>query len=107
AWFESGNPSAEGKSEVRSVLPAYLTHVETTFAMTIHKSQGSEYDQVLVVLPDDPEHPILTRELLYTAITRAKSKVIISGSEEQILRCAAREVHRISGIRENLKTTID
>ena len=104
AWFESATTTGEGKSEVRSVLPAYLTHVETTFSMTIHKSQGSEYDKVLVVLPDDPEHLILTRELLYTAITRAKKSVIISASEEQILRCAAREVRRVSGIRENLKT---
>lgn len=103
AWFESATATAEGKPEVRSVLPAYLTHVETTFAMTIHKSQGSEHDKVLVVLPDDPEHLILTRELLYTAITRAKKSVIISAPEEQILRCVAREVRRISGIRENLK----
>lgn len=103
AWFETSDSATEQKPAIRSVLPAYLTHVETTYAMTIHKSQGSEYERILVVLPDDPEAPILTRELLYTAITRAKNYVTISGSESQILRCAAREVRRVSGIRENLK----
>lgn len=62
---------------LRLVLPSRLDQVETTFAMTVHKSQGSEFDQVLLVLPDDSA-PVVTRELLYTAITRARSRFILA-----------------------------
>src|SRR5690606_23341967 len=65
AWFE------DGKGGLKSVLPGYIQDAETAFAMTIHKSQGSEFGQVLVLLPDAGEISLLTRELLYTAITRA------------------------------------
>lgn len=93
AWFEDSN------NELKSVLPGYVAESETVFAMTIHKSQGSEYDGVLVVLPDI-NIPILTRELLYTAVTRAKSKVIVQASEEVILHTAEGVVERASGIME-------
>ena len=83
---------------VRAVVPEQLTHVQTLWAMTIHKSQGSEYGQVLVVLPDDVENKLLTRELLYTAITRARTRVVIQGKEEIVLAAAATEVKRASGI---------
>jgi exodeoxyribonuclease V alpha subunit len=94
AWFE------DSTNELKSVLPGYVAESETVFAMTIHKSQGSEYDKVLVVLPDNVNIPILTRELLYTAVTRAKSKVIVQASEEVILHTAERVVERASGIME-------
>jgi exodeoxyribonuclease V alpha subunit len=61
----------DGKGGVRWVLPSRLDAVETVWAMTVHKSQGSEYDHVLMVLPDR-DAPVLTRELLYTGVTRAK-----------------------------------
>jgi exodeoxyribonuclease V alpha subunit len=93
-WFENSD------EELKSVLPGYVSEAETVFAMTIHKSQGSEYDQVLVVLPDNPNVPILTRELLYTAVTRAKSKVTVQASEGVILQTANRVVKRASGIME-------
>ena len=64
----------DGKGGVRWVLPSRLDAVETVWAMTVHKSQGSEYDHVLMVLPDR-EAPVLTRELLYTGVTRAKSRL--------------------------------
>jgi exodeoxyribonuclease V alpha subunit len=62
---------SDGKGGVRWVLPSRLDAVETVWAMTIHKSQGSEHDHVLMVLPDR-DAPLLTRELLYTGVTRAK-----------------------------------
>jgi exodeoxyribonuclease V alpha subunit len=61
----------DGKGGVRWVLPSRLDAVETVWAMTVHKSQGSEYEHVLMVLPDR-DAPVLTRELLYTCVTRAK-----------------------------------
>jgi exodeoxyribonuclease V alpha subunit len=93
-WFEDSN------KELKPVIPGYVSEAETVFAMTIHKSQGSEYDKVLVVLPDNVNIPILTRELLYTAVTRAKSKVIVQGSEAVILHTAQGVVKRASGIME-------
>lgn len=93
-FFESG------ETDMKSVLPAFLEAVETVFAMTIHKSQGSEFNEVLTVLPKDSESKILTRELLYTAVTRAKEKVSVWGSRETVLSCVERRVERSSGIKE-------
>jgi exodeoxyribonuclease V alpha subunit len=84
--------------EMRPILSAYLSHCETVYAMTIHKSQGSEFSRVLVILPDDRKNPILTRELLYTGVTRAKESVIVRGSRETVLHTVAQQVRRISGI---------
>ncbi len=94
AWFEDSD------KKLKSILPGYIAEAETVFAMTIHKSQGSEYDKILVVLPDNLNIPILTRELLYTAVTRAKSKVIVQASKEVILHTAEGVVKRASGIME-------
>lgn len=91
-WFESADGS------LKSVLPAFLENVETVFAMTIHKSQGSEFSRVLTLLPENPDLALLTAELLYTAVTRAKNQIIIQGSEEILLLCAGRRVERSSGI---------
>lgn len=91
-WFE--NPDGS----VRGVLPAYISNMETVFAMTIHKSQGSEYAKILVVLPKNVENKLLTRELLYTAVTRAKDELIVQASEEIILKTAEDSVKRASGI---------
>lgn len=92
AWFE------DSEGHLRAVLPGYLTDAETVFAMTIHKSQGSEFNEVLVVLPPATDVAILTRELLYTAVTRAKTKVYIQAPEAVLLATAARFVERASGI---------
>jgi exodeoxyribonuclease V alpha subunit len=97
AWFEDSDGT------IRSVIPAYLTEAETVFAMTIHKSQGSEYNDVLVILPDNADNPLLTRELLYTAVTRAKNNVTIQSRESMILSTASAEVQRGSGIEERLQ----
>ncbi len=73
--------------EVRWVLPSRLDAVETVLAMTVHKSQGSEFDQVALVLPDKMA-PVLTRELLYTGLTRAKQALTLVVPQAGILRQA-------------------
>ena len=80
-----------------SRLPAH----ETAFALTIHKTQGSEYDAVVVALPARPS-PVLTRELLYTGITRTKGAVTVVGSEAAIRAAIGRPIVRSSGLRERL-----
>lgn len=92
AWFE------DSEKNLKSVLPGFIPAVETVFAMTIHKSQGSEYARVMVVLPAAADQPLLTRELLYTAVTRAKDFVLLQASREVIYYTAGRSVQRASGI---------
>lgn len=91
-WFE------DSKGELKSILPAFIDAAETVFAMTIHKSQGSEFEKVWVVLPKGEDNPLLTRELLYTAVTRAKEHVVVQGSEQTILSTAKAQVKRGSGM---------
>ena len=85
------------------VSPWYITESETVFAMTVHKSQGSEYNNVLVVMPNKIDNPLLTRELLYTGITRAKNKIIIQGKKEVIIQAVKNKVERASGITNRIK----
>lgn len=81
---------------VRWVAPSRLEGVETVFATTVHKSQGSEYQHVLLVLPDRPA-PVLTRELLYTGITRAMRRLTLLVPAREALLHAVRERVRRSG----------
>ena len=85
----------------RKLLPARLPPHETVFAMTVHKSQGSEFDDVLLLLPDR-DSPVLTRELVYTAITRARCKVTVWAGEDILRIAVGRRVHRSSGLRDAL-----
>ncbi|RZL83112.1 MAG: exodeoxyribonuclease V subunit alpha [Rhodococcus sp. (in: high G+C Gram-positive bacteria)] len=78
--------------------PTHLSAVQTVYAMTIHRSQGSQYDTVSVVLPGEASS-LLTRELLYTAITRARQHVRIIGSEDAVRAGVQRRVLRASGLR--------
>ena len=89
---------AKSKTENFKLSPAQILSWQTAFAMTIHKSQGSEFDEVLIVLPDTKENQLLTRELLYTAITRAKHIVKIIGNADMIYKIAQQSVSRISGL---------
>ena len=66
--------------------------------MTIHKSQGSEFRDVLIILPENKQNRLLTKELLYTAITRAKKRVTIQASEAIIFQTVKIGVNRVSGI---------
>ncbi len=87
---------------VTYLSPEQLPEHETVYAMTVHKSQGTEFDNVLLVLPDK-DVPILTRELIYTAITRAREKVTI-WSRGQIFKTAVqRRIKRASGLRNALQ----
>ncbi len=87
-----------GRNGLRHVAPSRLPQHSTVFAMTVHKSQGSEFDEVAVVLPRDPS-PVVSRELLYTGITRARRRVTVYAPEE-ILRDAVRHrVRRSGGLR--------
>ena len=75
-----------------------FTHeLSTAYAITVHKSQGAELDHVVLVLPS-ADHPLLTRELLYTATTRARSSVTILGSKEVLVAGCGRAVDRRTGI---------
>ncbi|MDF1504131.1 exodeoxyribonuclease V subunit alpha [Roseisolibacter sp. H3M3-2] len=94
-WFRA----ADGG--VRGLAPARLPAHETVFAMTVHKSQGSEFDEVVLVLPPRPS-PVLTRELLYTGVTRARQRVTVVGTEEVLRAAIAERVQRASGLREAL-----
>ena len=88
---------------VRLFPVTQLQQMETCWALSVHKSQGSEYDTVLFALPDQ-DSPVLTRELIYTAVTRAKKKVIIAGSREMLKRAIHRKTLRFSGLAERLDT---
>ncbi len=90
AAFERGG-------ELVSFTPTRLDAVETVYAMTIHKSQGSQFLTATVVLPD-PASRILTRELLYTAVTRARERLILVGTEEMVRAAVGRPVARASGL---------
>ena len=84
--------------QIRWVLPSRLDAVETVWAMTVHKSQGSEFAQVLLVLPDSPS-PVLTRELIYTGITRAKKRLtLLLASQSVLLQASATRVLRSGGL---------
>jgi len=94
AAFERG-------SQVLDFRPTRLSAVETVYAMTVHKSQGSQFDTAAVLLPA-PESQLLTRELLYTAVTRARKRLILAGTEEMIRAAVSRPVARASGLRGRL-----
>ena len=99
---KEGIPTAffPGKEEVlRSFSPSVLPDFETAFAMTIHKSQGSEYDRILMLLPDG-DH--ITRQLLYTGITRARKSVEILCDLRTLLKAAKNSTKRFSGLRKRL-----
>ncbi len=82
-----------------------LPDVVSAYAVTVHKSQGSEYGTVVVVLPP-PTSPLATRELLYTAITRARRRVVVVGSEAAVRAAVARPSVRMSGLAEGLAGAI-
>jgi len=87
--------------EMRKILPAMLPPHESVYAMTVHKSQGSEFDRVLLILPDR-DAPVLTRELLYTGLTRARQRVEIWGSREVFQNAVRKQIIRQSGLNEML-----
>ena len=90
-WFMQPDGTFSG------LLPSRLSEFEVVFAMTVHKSQGSEFDQVALLLPMTPS-PVLTKELLYTGITRAKKSFSLWGSNELIRAATSARIQRDSGL---------
>ena len=97
----STTPQDDDDAQVRCVLPSRLGDVETVYAMTVHKSQGSEFEHTALVLPDDAP-VILTRELLYTGITRARRWLSLIGTPVAIEQALAQRTRRYSGLGERL-----
>jgi exodeoxyribonuclease V alpha subunit len=91
-WFQ-------GASGLRSIAPGKLPPHETAWAMTVHKCQGSEFDSVVFVLPEK-ESPLLSRELVYTAVTRARKTVTIYGDVATLTAAVERRSERVSGLRD-------
>ncbi len=97
-WFPD---LREPNGDIRLVAPQRLPPHESFYALTVHRSQGSEYNEVAVI-PGPAESPVNTRELLYTAVTRARNKVVIHGSRDGINAAAERETARGSGMKDAL-----
>jgi exodeoxyribonuclease V alpha subunit len=95
-FFSDSEPGVRRLSALR--LPPH----ETAFALTVHKTQGSEFDDVLLILPDQMSE-VLSRELLYTAVTRARKHVEIWGNEDVFVKAVARRIERSSGLSDRLR----
>ncbi|MGZ4184030.1 MAG: exodeoxyribonuclease V subunit alpha [Solirubrobacteraceae bacterium] len=95
------NAAFERLGETVEYSPSRLSAIDTVYAMTIHKSQGSQFDTAAVLLPE-PSSRILSRELLYTAITRARRRLIVAGTEASLRLAVDRPVARASGLRRRL-----
>jgi exodeoxyribonuclease V alpha subunit len=89
------------QGDVVLVAPSRLESLDTVHAMTIHKAQGSQFGTAAVLLPDRASR-LLTREMLYTAITRAEQELILAGTEDAVRAAVERRVTRASGLRERL-----
>ncbi len=92
-------PAPDGT--MRTFEPYRLPEHETAFAMTVHKSQGTEFDRVLLVLPETDAR-VLTRELLYTGVTRARKRVDLWAGGEALRAALSRRIERVSGLRTQL-----
>lgn len=103
----AGGPSpmrvafTQSSGGIQWLTPEQLPAHETVYAMTVHKSQGTEFNKVVLVLPDR-DVPLLTRELIYTAVTRARKRVEIWGDPDILIASVERRIHRASGLRQGL-----
>ena len=98
-WFGDKGPSVKDCAFAPGLLPRF----DTAYAMTIHQSQGSEFDEVAIILPEDAESGLATRELLYTGVTRAKRGAVIFGRKEVFLRAASTPTLREGGLSDRLR----
>jgi exodeoxyribonuclease V alpha subunit len=94
-------PGRASQDGVREFFPGHLPEVATAFAMTVHKSQGSEFERMVLVLPDQ-DHPGLTREMLYTALTRARRSLLLVAGRAVLSRILSRRTQRDTGLRQGL-----
>jgi exodeoxyribonuclease V alpha subunit len=95
-----------GDGGLRRISAGRLPPNEAAWALTVHKSQGSEFDEVVLLLPDR-DSPLLTRELLYTAVTRARRRVEIWGSPEILAAALGRRIERAGGLPEALAAAME
>ncbi|HXW82434.1 MAG TPA: ATP-binding domain-containing protein, partial [Acidimicrobiales bacterium] len=86
---------------IMTVSPSRLGAVETAFALTVHRAQGSEFDVVVVLLPSASSR-VLTRELLYTAVTRSRRGLFLVGTEASVRAAVSRPIARASGLTARL-----
>jgi len=100
-WFELSD--RDGSAGLRSYSPRALPVHDSAWAITIHRSQGSEYHDVAVLLPPDADNRILTRELVYTAISRAKQHAEIWTTDDSLRAALARPIRRQGGLRGRLQ----
>ena len=95
AWFEQGR-------QMRAIPVSQLPAWETAFAMTVHKSQGAEFDEVMLIIPDMPEkqpsHTLLSRELVYTALTRARRRFTLAGTRHSLAGAVNTPTRRVTGL---------
>ena len=107
-WNGDVGVTVEGRSGMVVMFPrgdkvvscpvGLLPEHELAYAMTVHKSQGSEFENVMVVLTDDKEHPLLNRQIVYTGITRAKKRAVIVGTGGTLNAALSRKIERDTGI---------
>ncbi|MEM4248214.1 MAG: exodeoxyribonuclease V subunit alpha [Candidatus Nanoarchaeia archaeon] len=95
-------PSPEEPNKFIDFAPAMLPEHECAYAMTVHKAQGSGFDDILFIIPPLPQSPLLTREMLYTGITRTKKGVTIWAEEECLKNAIKNKTQRHSGIKEKM-----
>jgi len=91
----------QGGERVRFVVPSRLAAVETVYAMTVHKSQGSEFEHTALALPPEPS-PVLTRELVYTGVTRARRWFTLLAGADILGYAVQRKTQRASGLLRRL-----
>jgi exodeoxyribonuclease V alpha subunit len=89
------------ENSVRGIIPARLPDHSTAFALTVHKSQGSEFEDLFFVLPDKPSK-VLSRELIYTAITRARTAITLLGSKDILSQGIKTKLERTSGLKDHI-----
>jgi exodeoxyribonuclease V alpha subunit len=99
-WFQLSDGSIKG------ILPSRLSEYELVYAMTVHKSQGSEFDHVVLVLPEQAG-PVLTKELLYTGITRAKQGFSLWANEAVLRYAINNKVVRLSGLQNKIGSIVE
>ncbi|NWK54578.1 exodeoxyribonuclease V subunit alpha [Verrucomicrobiaceae bacterium N1E253] len=95
--------SFPSNEEPRNISPALLPEVHTAWALTIHRTQGSEYDHILLIIPPCSESPILSRELLYTGLSRAKQSATLWCTEQSFSDTVNSTVQRASGLPQMLR----
>ncbi len=88
----------QNENNILSYPVSNINRYNTVFAMTIHKSQGSEFNNIVIVLPKKTEHKLISRELIYTAVTRAKTNALVISDYDILLDAVQNKTQRVSGI---------